>query len=316
MIINNHNFILYKYIIMIDIINIYENDNFYNNYVIKNRPCIIKNFYKTNDKCMKYYNKIKDNDSYFIKKSIGNVPAYYLSEKNICKNKHINNLYKNKDIYFYKNTRIWRHKKNNFTPWHYDGNGINVLNICITGSKRFYFSHPGSLPVYPLSNITMQPDMWDSNYIDAYPGDLVYIPSYWFHKVLTLEDNTFFINHNFLHKNNNLFATNRDLTLYTLHNIFNTEMCNNNEKVNICKLTKNKNKLYALIYGLYEFSWIYLILLLIYININKKQYFNYILLLLIIISLLHKQLNKNTSGIIKLYGVYLLIFKIYLIYFF
>ena len=42
MIINNHNFILYKYIIMIDIINIYENDNFYNNYVIKNRPCIIK----------------------------------------------------------------------------------------------------------------------------------------------------------------------------------------------------------------------------------------------------------------------------------
>jgi hypothetical protein len=99
---------------------------------------------------MKYYNKIKDNDDYFIKKNIGNVPAYYLSEKNVCKNDNIKKLYKNNDIYFYKNTRVWKHKKNNFTQWHYDGNGINVLNIpmimtALEQGKPMYVCAPSNI---------------------------------------------------------------------------------------------------------------------------------------------------------------------------
>lgn len=33
--------------------------------------------------------------------------------------------------------RVWRHKRNDFTPWHYDGHGGDLLNVCVGGRKRF-----------------------------------------------------------------------------------------------------------------------------------------------------------------------------------
>lgn len=67
------------------------------------------------------YNKDVDNFD-FIKK--------IKSDLNIDNNL----IYKN-------NTRYWIHPKNNFTPNHYDGDGFNVINICIKGKKNLFYHH-------------------------------------------------------------------------------------------------------------------------------------------------------------------------------
>lgn len=59
----------------------------------------------------------------------------------------------------------------------------------------------------PLSNLSLVENLDDSNYdyiLDINPGDLLYIPCYWWHKVTTLEDNSININFNFYVKDHKL----------------------------------------------------------------------------------------------------------------
>lgn len=44
--------------------------------------------------------------------------------------------------------------KNNITQWHYDGNGIDVINICFNCKKKL-LSEPNRQIVIPFTNITL-----------------------------------------------------------------------------------------------------------------------------------------------------------------
>ena len=102
------------------------------------------------------------------------------------------------DVYVQPDTRMWRHRKGNFTRNHYDGNGVHVLNLCLAGSKRFSIARPGAFWTLPLSNIGVAPDPTNFDFeVDLVPGDLLYIPRFWFHKVRTLEDDSVNVNANF-----------------------------------------------------------------------------------------------------------------------
>jgi hypothetical protein len=75
----------------------------------------------------------------------------------------------------------------------------------------------------PLSNISIIQDPHDYNYdyiLDIYPGDLLYIPSYWWHKVITLEDDSININFNFYVKEHKL--SERQKNIFALHKLTNS----------------------------------------------------------------------------------------------
>jgi len=290
-------------------IKIYNNNisplYFYKEHIEKNRPCVIKNFYNENDNCYKYYSK---NINKVKEYKIGYASVY--STKSVCFNDFMKEI--NKLTTIVDETRMWKHNKDNLTLFHYDGNGQNVINICLSGSKRFYLAPPSSIPVYPLSNIALHYNNWDSNYADIEKGDLLYIPSYWFHKVLTLENNTVTVNHLFFHKNNNLYASHRDLYLYTLHKYLNSFMCIDNK---ICNLTKKKPLIYCLLFGIYEVSWIYIILSIIFLaayknNLQIYKILNIVSFVAIIYLYKDKYINNVSSGISKLFSLYLFIFII------
>ena len=291
-------------------IKIYNKNNitlelFIKNHIDENRPCVIKNFYDNDEKCINFYlSNIKNVENY----KIGNVISYLLKET--CLNNFMSRL--NEQITLKKNTRMWIHDKNNLTRWHYDGNGQNVINICLQGKKRFYLAPPNTIPVYPLSNIALPYVDWDGEYIDIEKYDLLFIPSYWFHKVLTLENKTITINHLFYHKNNNVFASHRDLYLYTLHKYFNSYMCNED----ICSITKKKPLFYCFLYGFYEMLWIYIILFIIFIflykiNIKLFNISQIIMFILIFYIYFDNKYNKVFSGILKLYSFYIFLFFIF-----
>jgi dTDP-4-dehydrorhamnose 3,5-epimerase-like enzyme len=291
-------------------IKIYNKDNispseFYNEHIEKNRPCVIKNFYNENDYCFKYYNKnINKGKEY----NIGYLNVNLM--KTICLNNFMNEIDKLVKIRY--DTRMWKHNKGNITQWHYDGNGQNVINICLSGSKRFYLAPPSSIPVYPLTNIAIDYNKWNSNHVDIEKYDLLYIPSYWFHKVITLKKNTVTINHLFYDKNNNLYASHRDLYLYTLHQYLNSNMCTTNK---ICNLTKKKPLFYCLLFGFYEVSSVYIILSIIFLIIYKQNLQMYkILNIVSFIGVLYlfkdKYINNVSSGITKLFSLYLFIFLV------
>ena len=87
-------------------------------------------------------------------------------------------------------------------------------------------------------------------------------------------------------------------------------MCTDNK---ICNLTKKKPLLYCLLFGLYEISYIYIILLIIFLTLyNYKLYKILHIISFIIILYLYndKYINKVSSGISKLFSLYLFIFLV------
>lgn len=161
----------------------------------------------------------------------------YTNKKIKCNHPLIEGLMVDKDLQFSDLNRFWEHSKNNFTRNHYDGNGINVINICLKGKKRFYLANPKkTLQMYPLSNISINSNPDDSFYdyiVELNKGDMIYIPSYWWHKVLTLEDNSRNLNFNFYNKN--VKIPQRDQTIYKLHKLTKSDF----SKDPICKYTND-----------------------------------------------------------------------------
>ena len=192
---------------------IYDNtqlqaETFIKDHINMNIPCVIRNFFSPTDKSFLFYqNKKKQFKSF----KIAYAKTYRFEQLHI--NNFMKKIYKS-SLFFYKGVRGWIHSKGNITPWHYDGNGQHVINICMEGSKRFYLAPPTNMEVLPLTNIAIF-DKTDTDYVDIYKYDLLYIPSHWFHKVVTLEDNTFTINYIFYNEIQNKYATYRDINLYS-----------------------------------------------------------------------------------------------------
>lgn len=281
-------------------------DDFIKLHLQKNIPCVIKNFLSDKqcspDQFKKYITNNKL-DSY----NIGNITTHSIKTDSFCNdNKYIKALQSDSDLLIIDEWRIWKHNKDNFTKWHYDGNGSDLLNISIQGSKRFYLAPPNSFPVYPLSNIAIHYNFKETIVYDLMPKDMLFIPAYWFHQVLTLEDNTINVNFTMFNKKNQLIAHPRNIELYVLHKFFDTNMC----KFPICDITKNP--LYkGIIRGLIEMIPIYIIIILLFYFLKKTVYRRIFLSILIILCfylILNKKLVIDTFGISYLYGFFVFIF--------
>ena len=294
---------------MIDIVDIVDivditPDILYNEYIIKNKPVYIKNF--IDDNCLiKLLDESKKKNRI---ENIANIKAYYSNFKNLCSNSYFNFLESNKNIIINKDLRFWKHDKDNLTPWHYDGNGVDNFNISLQGQKTFYLCEPNYLPVYPLSNVSYHMDFQEQYKIELKPTDMLYIPSYWFHKVITNMDNTININYLFFKKEQNNDPDDRNCKLYQLHKMFNTNIC---KEFPICQINNKCNKYTSFLYGFYEMIPIYIIYLVFYIFIDKyfNQYKKNILLINIIILIFilnYKKLHIDYFGVTKFYTSYLL----------
>lgn len=300
---------------MIDTYNLNEITwkHFRNNYIYKNKPCIIKKFIN-NTNCS-IYNFIRFvNDESMIKSyKIGNVPTFARDAVNLCNNHLVKGI--ENEMVVTDKYRIWKHQKNNKTKWHYDGHGGDLYNLCIQGSKHFYLAPPGSFPVYPLSNIAYDIEFKEKYLIKLNPYDMLYIPSYWFHKVITLEDNTINMNYTFFGNHNKMISSKRDRDLYTLHNIFNSHMCISNDSNPICNIYSNniyKNKYYSAFFrGFYETTPLFIIFLILALKF-KKLLFLYLLCIFYIF--INDNFNFVTSGITQIISIFTLLW-IFIYYF-
>lgn len=206
-----------------------------------NKPVLIKKFIQKDEhedsiKDIIKLSKLSNKKNNFLSGS-----KYIKSNKNLLINTILNELKKNDNIKIYDEYRIWNHEKNNITPWHYDGNGIDVINICFNGKKKFILSEPNSQITFPFTNITIINTSFKQEYI-LEPGDLLLIPRFWFHKVISLESETITINFCLTNSHDNI--PNNLKMLYNLHNLFKTTM----SKEYICSYPNIKIKLENIFY--------------------------------------------------------------------
>ena len=278
-----------------------------------NQPFVIRNFL-TSAIVSQYLSRI--NSANLKKYMIGTIPAYALERKDLAKNEYLDVYDANNDLIKSDIIRVWKHHANNLTRWHFDGNGTDLLNISLQGKKRFYLAPPNTNAfMFPLTNIVIN-DFKEKYMVEIEPGDMLFIPAYWFHKVLTLKDNTININYTLFDKKNRKHASSRDIQLFGLHNIFNTNM-----DKEILDIYKNENKLTSLLRGFYEMSIYIVLFICIYLNI-KKYNNNRIVNIFFVIGIMtgvylydDKQLSFNSCGISELYGVFLLfIFCMLIVY--
>lgn len=284
---------------------------FRNNYIYKNKPCIIKNFINNTNCSIENFLRYVNDESMMTSYKIGNVPTLAGDATNLCNN-HLVKGIENEMIVTDK-YRVWKHQKNNKTKWHYDGHGGDLYNICIQGSKHFYLAPPGSFPVYPLSNIAYDIEFKEKYLIKLNPYEMLYIPSYWFHKVITLEDNTINMNYTFFGNHNKSISSNRDRDLYTLHNIFNSDMCISNDTKPICDIYSNNIYKYpsGIFRGFYETTPLFIIFLILALKFQKLS-FLYILCIFYIF--INDYFNYVTSGISKIISIFTLLW-IFIYYF-
>lgn len=212
------------------------------NHIKINKPLFIKKFYLNDNfnnlikQIIKLSNESKDKNN-FLKGSV-----YIKSETNEFINEISTELGRCQNIKIYDKYRVWNHNKNNITPWHYDGNGIDVINICFNGKKKFILSEPNSQITFPFTNITIfETNCKKYEYI-LEPGDLLLIPRFWFHKVISLKNQT--ITMNFCLTNNFDTLPKNFKMLYNTHNFFNTVM----SKQYICNFPNLHIKLNEFIY--------------------------------------------------------------------
>ena len=92
--------------------------------------------------------------------------------------------------------RIFMQPKGNHTLPHYDGNSLCGFNLQIAGRKKWTITSPQTpLPTSPFNFLgSVHRDFQYSECTHTYyefetvPGDLLFLPRYWFHEVVSLEE--------------------------------------------------------------------------------------------------------------------------------
>jgi len=94
--------------------------------------------------------------------------------------------------------RFWQSPKEHQTPWHYDGNALEVVNVQLTGSKQFTLTSPDhELPYVrfqPISTLAYDDAKVPTLEVTLHGGDLIYVPRFWSHRVRALDDSNRNIN--------------------------------------------------------------------------------------------------------------------------
>jgi hypothetical protein len=262
-----------------------------NKYLEKNKPIIIKNYLKKNldekKKIIESINSSKENN-FFLRGS------KYIDNKY----KIIDNIKKKIDQDKYKideKIRCWNHNNGNLTKNHYDGNGVDVINICIKGKKKFIFSKPDSHINIPYTNISLLKLDKEEEILILEENDLLLIPRFWYHTVETLEDNTYMLS--ITVSDLEVELNDNKKLLYILHKFYNTNMCNENIINN--KSINNINLFNFLIE--YVKESIVIILLVIFLNnyLNDKNKL-YNIIINIILFLIKDSIGKDSCGMVQL----------------
>ena len=206
-------------------------------YIKNNQPLFLKNYYDKNIYFEDFEELIKIVKYKKINPHKKNILIKGASYNDIDNNNLINNfrkiLEKENNFIVNKKIRSWIHNKDNITRYHYDGNAIDVVNICLKGKKLFKLTPPLTHSTYPFSNISIKNKSKIINEYILESGDILLIPSLWNHEVICLEDDTITINFNLTNKDIKL--PNKNIMLYKLHNFFKTPMKNES----ISKIIKN-----------------------------------------------------------------------------
>lgn len=276
-------------------------DEFYRKHIATYTPCIITGFINSSDCPKENFLKTATSDSintYYI----GNMRAEFTSyDKDMCNNDIIKGLENDSNVDLESYHRMWKHDKGTLTRWHYDGNGADVLNISLQGSKCFYLSRPGSYPNFPLSSFAIPYDFEEEYKVILKPGEMLYIPAFWYHKVLTLQDNT--VNLNYMFFNKRPMYNERNIQLYTLHKMLKSSMC----EQPVCEYMGKGPALSAILRGLIETLPLFIVFVLLrQFLISKYRYILDILLGCAVAILVFVPYFQTVSfGVCRLVGVFL-----------
>jgi hypothetical protein len=203
---------------MVDVLISPSYEEFYR-YVDENKPVVVRDFIGYDKDAMIAFCNSKKNIPY----KIGYTTAYTATDPIPLNNPIIDGIETDLRVKSLDTHRIWKHKPGNVTMWHFDGNGADLLNISVVGAKDFYLAPPDSFPYIPLSSVSIPKIPFKETYkVTLTEGDMLYLPSYWFHKVLTLKD-SLNVNCAFYPKDRKMEGA-RSGDLHQLHAMFNTAL--------------------------------------------------------------------------------------------
>jgi hypothetical protein len=281
--------------------------HFKDKHVMTNTPCIIKGFINDNN-CPKetLLKGLPEKEMSVLK--IGPYDAYRSKYTKLCKNHIVNGVEDDQSMEVCNTLRLWKHDKGAFTPWHYDGNGADLFNVSLKGSKIFYLAPPDKFPVYPLSNVALTYPFKETSNVHLLPGDMLYIPAYWFHKVITIEDATMNMNYVFFNKNfDPSLARGRNGQIYTLHKALKTHMCTEDP---ICEIMGGHSYLAAGLRGMIETLPCFIIYLIILLCLPHGSYFRLLWTVIVITFLLYLTFSSYVDeiyfGIVRLVSFFTL----------
>ncbi|MCC6835397.1 cupin-like domain-containing protein [Nitrosomonas sp.] len=91
--------------------------------------------------------------------------------------------------------RVFMQPCGHITLPHYDGNSLHVVNLQVTGRKKWILTSPHTpLPTLPFMfagmvsrNFYYNPEKYDFMEFETLPGDLLFVPRYWYHEVHSLD---------------------------------------------------------------------------------------------------------------------------------
>lgn len=268
--------------------------DFVSNHLNANRPCVVRRFVNDDSCSLDSFSDHISRTAYQTY-SIGSSKALFGQYESFCANDLVVGLEKDASIIMEKWFRLWRHGRGTVTPWHYDGNGSDIFNVCLGGSKDFYLSPPDSLPVYPLSSVALPVPFGFTYHVRLFAGDMLYIPSYWFHRVVTLDDTSSNVNFTFWHVTNSPIGRNTDL--YILHRLLRTSMCDQP----ICRMTSRPGRLsHAFVVGLFETFPIFLL----YLSTYRLPWCNYAWCFLLLVLIFVPHVQRTTFGTSRLVGIF------------
>lgn len=178
-----------------------ESRDFYHDFVCSKKPILIKAAFNSAELTRLINDKKEEITPLYTR---GAVPFLYTYFNHATIRDFVFNipiikqLLTDNNTQFRKNMRLWAHNQGNVSYFHYDQRSTDLLNICLSGSKKWLFLPPEApLRCWPFYNIALpfqKKKKKAAISMTMEQGDIIYIPRNWFHQVITLEDYTKNIN--------------------------------------------------------------------------------------------------------------------------
>ncbi len=215
------------------------------------------------------------------------------------------------DLQYKEKTRYWIHPKGNITTPHYDGDGTNVINICIQGKKKFILSPPNSQINYSFTNLSALDTAETKNIYILEENDLLLIPSFWYHEVHCLEEDTITINIIFTKKD--MKIPDKQKVKYMLHKYLDTAMNNTSNIVDISTKKDISTINFTFEYVIELISIIIFYLILNFIGKKYNIYLNEIVLIFFILFSLYNHEAMNGIPFVTSFN-YLMVYIIFTLF--